>query len=308
MQSSPAPKLPDTTSGILAAIEDNLAASRRLGAQRLSLAYAWAVAHEVPFDAPPRRHVRELGAAGLRIDEFAPAELAVSLHTSPLAAQRLMADAIDLVQRLPRAWAAGRLPGWTPSSPRPSAPFPPVGCCPWPRRRSPPPTAPAPTPQRRSNDGGTPSTWAAPPTTAPAPSSPAATRRMRSASSPSPTRSPAPCRPAPPPTTTLVRRPSRCCALAPSASSPNLHSRCRSSAGPTRTTTRTTPRSTGPRCPRRTTGPRCSRPRRWREQPRRCGPTPPSTCTSRRPCSPPEEPWARSTVLDRSPEPRRSAR
>lgn len=111
----PTSEVPDTTAGILAAVEDNLAASRRLGAERLSLAYAWAVAHEVPFDAPPHRHVRELGATGLRIDEYAPAELAVSLHTSPLAAQRLVGDAIDLVHRLPRAWAAiqaGELEAW----------------------------------------------------------------------------------------------------------------------------------------------------------------------------------------------------
>lgn len=95
--------------------------SRRLGGQRLELAYAWAVAHEMPLSAQSPApghlpaHYRELGATGLRITEFAPAELAVSLRTSPLAAQQLMADAIDLAHRLPHTWAAvraGEIEAW----------------------------------------------------------------------------------------------------------------------------------------------------------------------------------------------------
>lgn len=114
MTAVPTTELPETDAGILAAVEDNLAASRQLGAQRLGLAYAWATAHEAPLGSTSAGY-RELGATRLPVDEYAPAELAVSLHTSPLAAQQLMADAIDLVHRLPRTLAvvqAGRLEAW----------------------------------------------------------------------------------------------------------------------------------------------------------------------------------------------------
>jgi hypothetical protein len=117
--------LPEDAAGILAAAEANLAASRRLGAQRLALAYAWAGAHEKPATEPLRGSrragglrrlaYRELGAVGIPMAEDAPAELGISLAISSSAARHLMADAIDLVHRLPRTWTAvqaGALEAW----------------------------------------------------------------------------------------------------------------------------------------------------------------------------------------------------
>lgn len=59
-----------------------------------------------PAAAHPLDHWTEIGATGLRIYEYAAAELAVSFQVHPLAAHRLMGDAVDLQIRLPRTWAA----------------------------------------------------------------------------------------------------------------------------------------------------------------------------------------------------------
>jgi len=123
---APSGTVPETSAGILAAAEANLAASRRLGAQRLALAYAWAGAHEKPATAPMRGSTRstgglrrlayrELGATGLPVAEDAPAELGISLAISSTAARNLIGAAIDLVHRLPHTWTAvqqGRLEAW----------------------------------------------------------------------------------------------------------------------------------------------------------------------------------------------------
>jgi hypothetical protein len=73
----------------------------------LAVAAEWAWLHE--YDATtahPLDHWTEIGATNLRVDEYAAVELAVSLQVHPLAAHRLMADAVDLQMRLPRTWAA----------------------------------------------------------------------------------------------------------------------------------------------------------------------------------------------------------
>ncbi len=56
-----------------------------------------------------------LGATRLLIEEFAPAELAAELEIQPLAARRLMENAVDLEARHPATWeaaATGRLEAW----------------------------------------------------------------------------------------------------------------------------------------------------------------------------------------------------
>ncbi len=51
--------------------------------------------------------VRFGGAGTPGVAEFAPAELGVVLATSTHAAERLVADALDLRHRLPQLWATG---------------------------------------------------------------------------------------------------------------------------------------------------------------------------------------------------------
>jgi hypothetical protein len=49
-----------------------------------------------------------LGGDEVEVYEYAAAELGISLEVHPLAAQHLMADAIDLIDRLPNTWEAVR--------------------------------------------------------------------------------------------------------------------------------------------------------------------------------------------------------
>ncbi len=102
---------------LLERAEANLAAVRRLEFERLVLAREWALLHQMdPTVAEdPRCRPTPLGACSLLVEEYAAAELAISLQTHPLAARRLMADAVDLGARLPHVWralAAGRLETW----------------------------------------------------------------------------------------------------------------------------------------------------------------------------------------------------
>ncbi|MDQ6641094.1 MAG: 13E12 repeat family protein [Actinomycetota bacterium] len=104
------------THDVLSRAEANLAESRRLGFERLQLAREWARLHD------RSRHpdlsasdFTELGAEKREVYEYAAAELGLALELHPLAAQRLMADAVDLAERLPYVWAAlgaGRLEDW----------------------------------------------------------------------------------------------------------------------------------------------------------------------------------------------------
>jgi hypothetical protein len=96
-----------TTEAVLARAEENLRTSRAAGAERLELAYEWAQLHRrSPNDRRSGWTWISLGAAGTDIYEYAAAELGISLELHPLTAQNLMADAIDLMDRLPRVWEA----------------------------------------------------------------------------------------------------------------------------------------------------------------------------------------------------------
>src|SRR6476469_855132 len=102
---------------LLARAEANVVAVRQTGFERLRIARDWALLHHVsPEDVAvnPFR-ARPLGASELLVEEYAPAELAAALEIHPLAAQRLMADAVDLDRRHPQTWAAaseGRIEPW----------------------------------------------------------------------------------------------------------------------------------------------------------------------------------------------------
>ncbi|NYI47045.1 hypothetical protein BJ993_004125 [Nocardioides aromaticivorans] len=84
----------------------------RLTAERaiLEAAYQWAVLHSP--DALPasdrrgRERAKPAGAVGTpRITEHAAATFGARIQTSPYGAKRLIADAVDLVHRLPKLWA-----------------------------------------------------------------------------------------------------------------------------------------------------------------------------------------------------------
>src|SRR5689334_14652729 len=84
----------------------------RLSAERaiLEAAYQWAVLHSP--DALPatdrrgRERAKPAGAVGTpRITEHAAATFGARIQTSPYGAKRLIADAVDLVHRLPKLWA-----------------------------------------------------------------------------------------------------------------------------------------------------------------------------------------------------------
>lgn len=94
---------------LLARAETAVRAARAAGFERLAVAAEWAHLHRHEGSrAHPLDHWTEIGSTRLRVYEYAAAELAISLEVSPLAAQRLMGDAIDLQRRLPRTWNAVR--------------------------------------------------------------------------------------------------------------------------------------------------------------------------------------------------------
>lgn len=122
----------DPAEALLAAATDAVRRERQGGAEQLAIAYRWALTHRTELwergdeeDAegvPAGRHgrtrlpdTRTIGAAGYVIDEYCPAELAGVLGMSVTATQRLMADAVDLHNRLPQTWTAVEtllLPVW----------------------------------------------------------------------------------------------------------------------------------------------------------------------------------------------------
>ncbi|MEO6511736.1 MAG: DUF222 domain-containing protein, partial [Nocardioides sp.] len=86
--------------GVLAAIAENEREIRVRELHRLELAHQWAVLH-------PALDVAEEAVGGdgtPEVAEFAPEALAVALGISPHSARSLMADALDLVHRLPNIW------------------------------------------------------------------------------------------------------------------------------------------------------------------------------------------------------------
>ena len=97
------------THGLLARVEHNLATVRRAEFERLELGRGWALENQVADPellADPRRRPTPLGAVGLLVDEYAPAEFAAALELHPLAGRRWMADGVDIHDRLPSFWSS----------------------------------------------------------------------------------------------------------------------------------------------------------------------------------------------------------
>jgi hypothetical protein len=88
----------------------------------VELAAHWADLHHADSQPPPPKPLpgaeqgRQLGGEGTpEVLEFAAAELGASMETTIGSARALMADALDLRQRLPQLWqliCAGRVPAW----------------------------------------------------------------------------------------------------------------------------------------------------------------------------------------------------
>ncbi|MBV9832206.1 MAG: DUF222 domain-containing protein, partial [Marmoricola sp.] len=102
---------------LLCAAEANVRARRRADFEQLRIARDWALANPPDPDQLSRNPLcaGAVDASELPVLQFVEAELAAALEIHPLAALRLMGDAVDLDRRLPQVWAAladGRLEAW----------------------------------------------------------------------------------------------------------------------------------------------------------------------------------------------------
>lgn len=108
----------DPGAALLEAAEANHRARREAGAEQLRIAREWAFTHRATrrdHGDDVERDVKRIGASGYPVEEFAAAELAIAWQLHPLAAQRVMADAVDLATRFPHTWDAVqelRLEAW----------------------------------------------------------------------------------------------------------------------------------------------------------------------------------------------------
>lgn len=112
------------TTATLVAVEDALVERRRAEARDLALAAHWADLHAAdPMGGAGTRRVWQgedrlvqVGGEGTpEVRELSLAELAIARQVHPLAARKLLADALDLRHRLPRCWAAAhelRVEAW----------------------------------------------------------------------------------------------------------------------------------------------------------------------------------------------------
>lgn len=93
---------------LLNAAEAVVVESRQAEFNKLRIARDWAYAHPPAPDQLARNPLcaRQLGASELLVRQFVEGELGASLQTHPLAALRLMADAVDLETRMPATWEA----------------------------------------------------------------------------------------------------------------------------------------------------------------------------------------------------------
>jgi hypothetical protein len=96
---------------VLAAAEACAETIRDAEAELVVLAYQWAVLHDPcrldPAEAgkPGRERAKRYGGAGTpEVTEFAAADFGVRIKRSRHAAAQLIADAVDLVHRLPQLW------------------------------------------------------------------------------------------------------------------------------------------------------------------------------------------------------------
>jgi hypothetical protein len=112
-----------TASQVIDAVREARSDEHEAGVRQVELAVQWALLHpcrdEFPAgweDAGPFDPVEPLAGVGAPlVDEYAPASLAAALGVHLEAGRQLVADALELVYRLPRLWAlvtAGRVEVW----------------------------------------------------------------------------------------------------------------------------------------------------------------------------------------------------
>ena len=108
----------DSADAVLAAVREARAAADREEVRILELAREWAAMHEIDEPSSPllfEQPARFTGKGVPEVGEFCVPELATVLHISTEAAGSLIAEALELVHRLPRVWArvkAGKLAPW----------------------------------------------------------------------------------------------------------------------------------------------------------------------------------------------------
>ena len=113
-------RVPDDTSGVLAALRGEQTLIDAAEARRLRLVVAWAAQHSTdsiagPVSAWTEQPVVIAGEGAPEVAEFCVPELAVTLAISHDSAARFLGDAVELAYRLPRLYArvlAGELRVW----------------------------------------------------------------------------------------------------------------------------------------------------------------------------------------------------
>ncbi len=114
---------PRTAAEVIDAVLEARSEEQAAAARQLELAVEWALLHPCRDEYPAAWDDGGLfspsaplaGSGAPLVDEFAPASLAAALGISLAAGKQLMADALELIYRLPRLWdlvLAGRVPVW----------------------------------------------------------------------------------------------------------------------------------------------------------------------------------------------------
>ena len=119
---------PEDRLGVLVAAEANLRARRDADVELLQLALSWAdlnLDESLParpttskrggVSWPMRNRVQIGGDGTPKVIGFCPGELGLILETTYTGAKHLIADALDLIHRLPKLWATvqdGRVAAW----------------------------------------------------------------------------------------------------------------------------------------------------------------------------------------------------
>ena len=117
MSIAPVPEPSLDTDDVLNRAEANLVAVRQAESERMVIARDWVLANPPDPEQLARAPIcaKAIGSAGVLVLQHTDAELAAALQMHPLAAQRLMGDAIDLDRRMPMTWDAlsqGRVECW----------------------------------------------------------------------------------------------------------------------------------------------------------------------------------------------------
>ena len=103
-------RVPDDTSGVLAALRERQSVADAVEIDKLRLVVAWAAQHSGDSIAGPvsswtEQPVVVAGEGAPEVAEFCVPELAVTLGISHDSAARLLGDAVELAYRLPRVYA-----------------------------------------------------------------------------------------------------------------------------------------------------------------------------------------------------------